>query len=108
MKKLFLAIVIAALSILSAQAQTVTRTAAGNYVATRTQTTRTATQPRDTGKTYTDTDGKTYKIYMGKTGSCFIVRTSRNGNEYKKYLGPEISAQICKELGVQYTPRTRN
>ena len=68
----------------------------------------TSTTARKSGYSYKDTDGKTYDIYVGRTGSCYINRVSRNtGKLYKKYLGAEISAQICKELGIAYTPRTR-
>lgn len=60
-----------------------------------------------TAYTYKDTDGKSYPIYIGKTGSCYILRVSKNGNEYRKYLGKEISAQICKEMGIEYKPKTK-
>ena len=60
-----------------------------------------------TAYTYKDTDGKSYPIYVGKTGSCYILRVSKNGNEYRKYLGKEISAQICKEMGIEYKPKTK-
>lgn len=46
-------------------------------------TAKAKSEPRKTNYTYKDTDGKTYPIYVGKTGSCFIVRTSKNGNEYR-------------------------
>lgn len=40
---------------------------------------------------------------MSSTGSCFVMRvSSKTGKEYKSYLGPEISQQICKELNVEY------
>lgn len=55
-----------------------------------------------------DTDGREYTVYCSKSsGACFIKKTSRNGNEYKKYLGEEISRQICTELNIEYKPRTR-
>jgi hypothetical protein len=58
---------------------------------------------RQTKYTYTDSDGKTYPIFVGKTGSCYIKRVSqKSGKEYKKYLGKEISSTICKELGIIY------
>ena len=56
-----------------------------------------------------ESDGREYVIYCSsKTGACFIKKTSRNGNEYKKYLGEEISREICKEINVEYKPRKRN
>lgn len=62
---------------------------------------------RETGFSWEDSKGNTYPIYMGKTGSCYIKRISKKtGNEYKQYLGAEISADICKQLGVPYTPKS--
>ena len=64
-----------------------------------------ASTERETGFTWEDTKGNTYPIYMGKTGSCYIKKISKKtGNEYKQYLGAEISADICKQLGVEYKP----
>lgn len=54
-----------------------------------------------------DENGVKYTIYMGSTGSCFILKTSNKGNEYKKYLGAEISATICKEMGIEYKPKNK-
>ena len=49
---------------------------------------------------YTDTDGKTYEIWLSKNGRVYIKRVSaKTGKEYNKYLGEEISRQICKEVG---------
>ena len=101
MKRIIFAVAMM-LSVMGASAQSFTRS--GNtFVATA----KAKAEPRKTNYTYKDTDGKTYPIYVGKTGSCFIIRTSKNGNEYRKYLGAEISAQICKELGIAYKPRTK-
>lgn len=62
---------------------------------------------RKTGFIWEDSKGNTYPIYMGKTGACYIKRISKNtGKEYKQYLGTEISADICKQLGVPYTPKS--
>lgn len=56
-----------------------------------------------------ESDGKQYIVYCSRsTGACFIKKVSRNGNEYKKYLGEDISKQICKEIGVEYKSRKRN
>ena len=55
-----------------------------------------------------ESDGKEYVIYCSKsTGACFIEKVSRNGNEYKKYLGEEISREICKEINVDYKPKLK-
>ena len=53
--------------------------------------------------TWKDSKGNEYPVYMSKSGSCFVIKISKKtGKEYKNYLGPEISQQICKELGVEY------
>ena len=99
MRTLFFAIVM--LFTLGASAQSYTRVGNQFIVA------KTKAEPRKTNYTIKDTDGKVYPVYIGKTGACYIIRTSKNGNEYKKYLGKEISAQICKEMGIEYKPKTR-
>ena len=43
-----------------------------------------------------------YPIWITKNGRCYIVRTSKNGNQYKQYLSKDICLQICQELGVEY------
>ncbi len=54
------------------------------------------------GYTYRDSKGKVYDIYVTKSGACYIRRVSaKTGKEYKSYLNKEISAEICKELGIE-------
>ena len=48
--------------------------------------------------TWKDSNGDEYPIYMAHTGSCFIVKTSKSGENYRTYLGEEVSEQINKEL----------
>ena len=56
-----------------------------------------------------ESDGKEYVVYCSKsTGACYIKKISRKGNEYKKYLGEEISKQICKEIGIEYKSKKKN
>ena len=43
-----------------------------------------------------------YPIWITKNGRCYIIRTSKNGNQYKQYLSKDICLQICKELGIEY------
>lgn len=61
----------------------------------------------ETEFTWEDSKGNVYPIYMNQSsGSCYVKRISqKSGNEYKYYLGPEISQDICNQLGVKYTPR---
>ena len=60
-------------------------------------------EPTKTKFTWKDSKGTEYPIYISSTGSCFIIRISKKtGKEYRSYLGPEVSAQICKELNIEY------
>ena len=69
------------------------------------QSTRVKAQPRLTPYKWEDSKGNQYPIYMGPSGACYVVRVSKNGNEYKQYLGEEISRDICLKMGVAYTPK---
>lgn len=60
------------------------------------------------GFTYKDPKGRTYDIYISKSGACYIYRTSsKTGKTYKSYLDKKISAEICKELGIEYKSNTK-
>ena len=71
----------------------------------KTQSTRVKQQPRLTPYKWEDSKGNQYPIYIGASGACYVVRVSKNGNEYKQYLGEEISRDICLKMGVAYTPK---
>lgn len=59
--------------------------------------------PISTGFEWIDTKGNKYPIYMSTSGSCYVIRTSKKtGKDYKSYLDPEISQDICKKLGREY------
>lgn len=64
------------------------------------------TEPTKTKFTWKDSNGVEYPIYIGATGSCFIIKTSqKSGKEYRYYLGEDASKAICSELGVEYKPK---
>lgn len=66
---------------------------------------KSATVEKQTGFTWKDSKGNEYPIFMSSTGSCYIKKiSSKTGNEYKQYLGKDISTDICKQLGVNYNP----
>lgn len=44
---------------------------------------------------YQERDGKKYTIYLSKNKKAYIVRISRNGRRYKKYL-PDVTKEINK------------
>lgn len=70
---------------------------------------RTKAEPTKTKYTWKDSKGTEYPIYISSTGSCFVIKTSsKTGKEYRSYLSPEISKEICKELGVNYQPKNKS
>ena len=86
------------------QAQEVTRV--GNtFISTKVS--KQKAEPQKTKFEFQDSSGQKYPIYIGSTGSCFIIKISKKtGKEYRQYLGAEISSAICKELGIEYQPKT--
>lgn len=67
-----------------ASSQTVQKDSQGNYIAVK--ATESSEKAKDTGKTYTDTKGNVYPVYVSKNGKLFVIRTSKTGNQYKQYL----------------------
>ena len=57
--------------------------------------------------TWKDSKGDEYPVYIAHTGSYFIIRTSKSGDDYRAYLGEEVSKQIRKELSKSNTRRDR-
>lgn len=71
------------------------------------KTTKTVTSDK-TPYTWKDSKGNEYPIYISSTGSCFVIKTSaKTGKEYRQYLGPEISEEICKQFGREYKAKTK-
>ena len=69
---------------------------------------RTKSEPKKTTYTYTDNKGKTYPIYVGSTGSCFVIKTSsKTGKEYRMYLGEEISRDVCRKMNITYNGKKK-
>ena len=56
---------------------------------------------QETGFTWRDSRGNEYPVYMAHTGSCFVIRTSKSGENYKSYLGKDVSEQIRKVLSTR-------
>lgn len=91
---------------LAANAQTYTRS--GNTFISSTGE-RVKASDTKTKFTWKDSKGKEYPIYISKSGSCYVLKVSAKTNkEYKQYLGPEISQQICKELNINYKSKKGN
>ena len=69
--------------------------------------TKSKANAKKTNFTWQESDGTKYDIYISSTGSCFIKKISKkSGKEYPKYLGPEISQEICKEMNITYKGKT--
>lgn len=90
------------ITVSSAYADNNVKREGNTFVSTSTRTS-TKSEPIKTKFTYKDNKDIEYPIYISKTGSCFIIKTSKKtGKEYRSYLGTEISAQVCKELNIEY------
>ena len=61
-----------------------------------------------TGFTWRDSKGNEFPVYIAHTGSCFVIKTSKSGDDYRAYLGEEVSEQIRKELSKSDTRRDRH
>ncbi len=55
-----------------------------------------------TSFTWEDSKGDLYPVYMKKNGSCFVIRTSKSGKNYRSYLGEEVSEQIANEIKTKH------
>ena len=67
---------------------------------------RTKTEPEKTDFIWTDKKGNEYPIYISVNGSCFVIKTStKTGKEYRNYLKPDVSEDICKKLGRKYAKK---
>lgn len=59
--------------------------------------------PISTGFTWSDSKGNKYPIYISQSGSCYIIKKSnKTGKDYKMYMKPEISQDICKKMNREY------
>lgn len=102
MKKIFIAVAML-LSLVELQANEPT------FVVNRTSyesvKTNQKSEPLATPYTYKSGD-KEYPIYLSKNGRAYIWKVSgKTGNEYKYYLGEEISRDICAKMNVEYVEK---
>jgi len=84
MKKVML-ILIVTLFCAGVNAQTIKKTADGNYIQQK-RTTSDSVGGKVTGSTFTTSKGDVYPIYLSINGKAFVIRVSKNGNKYKQYL----------------------
>ena len=105
MRKIFISLALMCAMVVCANAQDYTKSSDGKTYSAVKKTVESS--ERETGFTWKDSKGNTYPIYMGKTGSCYIKKVSKKtGNEYKQYLGEEISRDICKQLNFESTGKS--
>lgn len=101
MRKLFIIAMLIIASVSASYAQNYTKS--GNTF--KVVSGATASKETKTDFIWETSKGEKYPIYVGPSGSCYIKRiSSKTGKEYKQYLGTEISADICKQLGIEYKP----
>lgn len=64
--------------------------------------------PISTGFQWTDSKGNKYPIYISASGSCYIIKkSSKTGKDYKQYMKPEVSQDICAKLGKEYKSKKK-
>lgn len=64
--------------------------------------------PVATGCTWVDSKGVQYPVYISESGSCYIIKVSKKTNkEYKQYLKPDVSQDICKSIGREYKAKKK-
>jgi hypothetical protein len=45
---------------------------------------------------------------LSVNGRAYVIRVSqKSGNEYKYYLGENISRDICEKMGVEYKEKEK-
>ena len=105
MKKFILFIIMMLSISLTTNAQNYVRS--GNTFTAKSCTkTKSSTKSVKTKFTWKDSKGKTYAIQVSSSGATFVIKTSsKTGKEYKNYLGPEISKEVCRELGIKYSSK---
>lgn len=70
----------------------------GNNIVVVVNDNKTSIPPTKTSYTYT-IKGDKYPVYKSSRGAYFILRTSKNGKEYKQYLPKDVQAEL-KKRGV--------
>lgn len=104
MKKLFvIAAMLLAFSVNNTYAQSVKREGT-TFVVSSSRKSAESTKTKFTWKV----GDVEYPIYISSTGSCYIIKVSKKtGKEYKQYLPKEVCAEIAKEMGIEYKPKSK-
>lgn len=49
-----------------------------------------------------------FPILLSVNGRAYVIRISqKTGNEYKYYLGEDISRDICEKMGIEYKEKEK-
>jgi hypothetical protein len=51
--------------------------------------------------------GQELPILLSVNGRAYVIRVSQKGNEYKYYLGEDISRDICEKMGITYVEKEK-
>jgi hypothetical protein len=51
--------------------------------------------------------GQELPILLSVNGRAYVIRISQKGNEYKYYLGEDISRDICEKMGIEYKEKEK-
>jgi uncharacterized protein YxeA len=85
MKKIILLFALILGAAFASNGQTIITDKDGNYIAVKQPTDTSTGKP--TGKTYTDTKGQKFPVYISKNGKLYVNRISqKTGQPYKQYL----------------------
>lgn len=65
---------------------------------------RQSSQGTETKYTWSDRSGTSYNIFICTNGRCYVNKTSgKTGKIYKYYLNEDISKDVAKKVGIEYT-----
>ena len=107
-KILFLILILISVSISAQTDKSYTRE--GNtFILSKGERKSTKSTIKQTPYVWKDGKGASYPIWITeKSGSCFIIRVTKDGKEYRSYLNVEICKEICKELNIEYKGKSKN
>ena len=79
----------------------------GNMYSKVHTTNKQKSEPTQTPYVY-QISGQELPILLSVNGRAYVIRISqKTGNEYKYYLGEDISRDICKKMGVEYKEKEK-
>lgn len=78
----------------------------GNMYSKVHTTNKQKTEPTQTPYVY-KIGGQELPILLSVNGRAYVIRISQKGNEYKYYLGEDISRDICEKMGIEYKEKEK-